>query len=211
MYSKGMFHSKVGLNTDERVSGKVREFIGDGSPHLLVAGLLAVLSVRIGTTNIPIERDYSFPHNADPLFNKKVEITLPQVALIPAEEAEGTAILMRSVHSNDGIWQPGVKIYVGGEWEDEASASEHPNDVSLVSVTKTASQPTPTGPAAAPANTPTNGGKAGGNKVVDEILKASIEEIRKQANEQGIEGAETLEARPLAVALARAAGYRVAD
>jgi hypothetical protein len=111
----GLFHRPEGLTQAER-GMNIKEFTGDGSPGLRVKGLKEVHSVQIGRIQVPIERDYKFPHNAD--FAQKVQITLPHVMIV--EGPDGEALLMRSVHSNDGVWQKGEKIYVGGVWEADA-------------------------------------------------------------------------------------------
>jgi hypothetical protein len=112
----GLFHAITGITAQEREAKNVREFVADGTPELRVPGLISLESVRIGTTSIPLERDYKLPSNGN--FTEKVNITLPQVAhdVTP----DGVPILLRSKHSNDGIWQKGAKVYVAGEWESEA-------------------------------------------------------------------------------------------
>jgi hypothetical protein len=173
------FHSLEGLTREERKAAPdVRPFVGDGTPYLKVPGLKKVTSVRIGRQDLPLEHTQDFPHPSNP--KTTVSKTDPLVDLQFADD--GTPVLLRSVQSNHGLWQAGVTVYVGGEWNDKKGSS-----------------------ALSPAD------KAATNNVVDEILKMPIEEIRKQAVAAKIADADKLEPRALAIALAKSAGYKFED
>jgi len=123
MNPSGLFHQITGLSQAEKSSGSIREFLGDGTAYLRVPGLKEVKSVQIGRTGIPLEQDYQFPHNSN--FQQKVQITFPFVSVQPGPD--GVKVLLRSVHSNDGIWQAGQKIYVGGVWDDTPVTDDTPS------------------------------------------------------------------------------------
>lgn len=120
-----LFHPLGGRTQEEVDSGEVRVFriekteTGLGTPYLKVPGLKALLSVRVGNTVIPMEIAQRFPANND--FTDKIRTSWPMVSVVRDPE-DGQPVLLRSVQSNDGIWQEGVPIYVGGEWEEEAQA-----------------------------------------------------------------------------------------
>jgi hypothetical protein len=122
----GLFHSTQQSPSGIEAEGEVRIFVGDGSPVLKVPNLEKVLSVHVGRTKVPLERDYKFPLNADAERKEKVRTTLPHIVL--DENEAGEKVLMRSKHSNDGNWQDGVKIYVGGEWSDSELPPAAPGD-----------------------------------------------------------------------------------
>lgn len=105
---------------------RVREFKGDGTPFLKVPGCKSVDKVFVGGVELPATVSHKFPLDADGKDLVAQEWPMYDLA---ADEA-GTPTLLRSVQSNDGIWQDDVRITVLGEWEDEkkpvkkASASE---------------------------------------------------------------------------------------
>ena len=106
---------------DEIRSGVVREFIGDGSPLLPVHGLIGhPHSVRVGTTEVPLRIPITFQNNR--LNGQTIDTDMPLLAV--AKDAAGNAVLRRSLSSNDGNWQKGAKVFVWGEWQEEAKAEE---------------------------------------------------------------------------------------
>ena len=186
----GPFHRPSGIPLAERQAANIREYIGDGTPELRVPGLTKVTQVVIGRVNIPLEQDYKFPNNSD--FAQKVHTTLPVIALDVSED--GCPILLRSTHSNDGIWQDGHKIYVGGEWEDDEPKAE-------ASAAPRVTEPKPSQQAGdTPKELPS---------VVEDIMKLNIEQMRVQAKAAGIEDFGNMKKLDLAKALAKAAGYPV--
>ncbi len=109
-----MFAALEGLNAQEMYAANVRTFVADGTPYLFVPGLKSVSSVRVGGTTIPLEEMREFPMDAD--HKRFISIPIPLISL--QFDSSGNAILLRNELSNDGIWQPGVNVYVGGEWDE---------------------------------------------------------------------------------------------
>jgi hypothetical protein len=114
----GFFHSVRNFAPLVADGVEVREFLGDGSAVLLVPGLQSLVSVQVGRTPIDLTRDYQFPVNSD--FYRKVTTTLPQAAVVAGDD--GVPILVRSKHSNDGVWQKGETVFVGGIWSDSSES-----------------------------------------------------------------------------------------
>ena len=106
--------------------GEVRAFVvksedgKSGTPYLKVPGLRKVLSVRVGQTVIPMTLRQGFP--GEGFLQGKgntVWTEWEMFALVP--DTDGSPVLLRHAQSNDGIWQEGATVYVGGEWApDEA-------------------------------------------------------------------------------------------
>lgn len=110
-----MFHPLPGKTLDEQRAGNVREFTGDGSPYLRVPGCLAVEEVRVGALVLPDEHEYQVPVTLSdpPQIETRFEPTYQLQHL-----DDGTPILLRNIHSNNGIWQSGAKVYVTGRWAE---------------------------------------------------------------------------------------------
>lgn len=106
-----MFHRLDALAPEESAEN-TRQFDGDGTPYLKVPGLMKVESVRIGKTSLPLEMEMEWP--TDPSLTTIQKAMVPFVVLEHTEEGE--AVLLRSMQSNDGIWQKGQKIFVTGAW-----------------------------------------------------------------------------------------------
>lgn len=115
-----MFHKIQGLTAREAQAANTRVFTGDGSPYLRVPGLLAVEAVRVGNQDIPLFEEREYPKDAQQKrFETKQE---PLIALDHADD--GTPILLRSILSNDGMWQKGQPVYVTGEWADQPTPAQ---------------------------------------------------------------------------------------
>lgn len=117
---QAIFHPLVNSAPDGPIS-KFRTFVGDGTPQLIVPGLLEVEAVRVGTVDIPLT------------LKEDVLVDLSEAAKTEEHEHEmirlesspdGTPVLLRSIKSNDGIWQPGVTVFVAGKWADEVPATK---------------------------------------------------------------------------------------
>ena len=119
------FHPMVGISTEERAAKNIRQFVGDGSPVLKVPGLKEDTSVRVGTVDIPLTMTEEVPLDIDAKRHETHEIALIKLDKAP----DGTPTLLRSIKSNNGMWQAGVPIFVGGKWGDE-KASAPPVDAS---------------------------------------------------------------------------------
>lgn len=115
-----MFHPMGGLSLQEQIDKRTRPFDGTGTPYLKVPGLKSVSGVRVGTLDLPLEMVIRFPANEA---LEQGVTRLPVVAL--DRDDAGCPVLLRSILSNDGIWQAGEKnIFVTGEWEVEAEVEE---------------------------------------------------------------------------------------
>lgn len=115
-----MFHPLEGITAQEAQAANVKQFAGDGTPYLKVPGLKSVKSVRIGTQVLPMEIKQRFPK--DSTGKELIETTSPMVQV--QNGPDGTPILLRSIQSNDGVWQAGAQIFIQGDWEDDAPAEE---------------------------------------------------------------------------------------
>jgi hypothetical protein len=99
----------------ENDAKRAREFKGSGTPFLKVPGCKSVEKVFVGGTELPASIKHRFPVDADG--KDLVSQEWPMYDL-SADEV-GTPTLLRSVQSNDGIWQDGISVTVVGEWDDE--------------------------------------------------------------------------------------------
>lgn len=104
---------------------EVRSFVGDGTPYLPLPGCKSVSSVRVSGVEVPpfVENKFPVGQGDNQEFIRQL---WPLYELSAAED--GTPVLLRSVQSNDGIWQQGAVVTIGGEWEaaEPGSASEKP-------------------------------------------------------------------------------------
>ena len=116
----GYFHPVAGVDRREEVAANTRAFKGDGTPYLKVPGLLKVEGIRVNFAELPLveKREYPVDHTHQRLMTDE----FPTVALEQAQD--GTPVLLRSITSNDGLWQDGEPIYVTGEWDDAVPAPE---------------------------------------------------------------------------------------
>lgn len=94
-------------------SAQARTFEGTGDAFLPLPGCKSVSRVLVGNVEIPAYVSQKFPTDND----AKDHVTAEWPLYDLSEDDTGTPCLMRSVQSNDGIWQAGVKITVVGEWE----------------------------------------------------------------------------------------------
>jgi hypothetical protein len=110
------FHPLYELDKALPGNGQFRQFVGDGTAYLKVPGLLSITAVRVGTTDIPLT------------LKEEVLIDMSEAAKTEwhehelirfAMDVDGIPVVMRSIKSNDGIWQPGVNVYVAGTWADD--------------------------------------------------------------------------------------------
>ncbi len=114
-----MFHQMPGVSAEDVKSGKCREFTGSGTPHLRVAGLIGdPTAVRVDMVDLPMRLTMRFPDNH--LNGQTVHTDMP--ILLMQIDSDGTPVILRSMISNDGLWQKGHKIFVWGDWEAAADA-----------------------------------------------------------------------------------------
>ena len=114
-----MFHQMPGVSAEEFKSGHCREFAGNGTPHLRVPGLVGdPTAVRVDMIDLPLRLKMSFPDNH---LNGQTVHSDMQILRMETD-SDGTPVLLRSMISNDGVWQKGHKVFVWGEWENAAEA-----------------------------------------------------------------------------------------
>lgn len=120
--SPGRFAPLDALLHQQQESERTRTFIAEGdpktaapgSPLLKVPGLRGLESVRVGMTPIPLTEERLHATRVEHVKERVIE-PLIRLERLP----DGVPVLQRSVLSNDGIWQPGVTVYVTGEWADD--------------------------------------------------------------------------------------------
>lgn len=116
------FHRLDAITKQEKEAANVRVFEGDGSHILRVPGLVTLEGVRVGPQSIPLTEDIEVP--VDPQHSRK---EIQSVSLVKLEVTpDGEEVLLRSLLSNDGLWQAGAKIYVAGEWAKEKKSTPTP-------------------------------------------------------------------------------------
>jgi hypothetical protein len=96
-------------------AAQARTFQGTGDAFLPLPGCKSVSRVLVGDVELPPYVAQKFPIDNDAKEHVATEWPLYDLS----EDDSGTPCLMRSVQSNDGIWQSGVSITVVGEWEEE--------------------------------------------------------------------------------------------
>jgi hypothetical protein len=101
-----------------------RQFVGTGGSLLIVPGLKKVTGVRVGDMAVPMSITEEYPESFDS--NGVPKLSSHEVALYQLIQTAHGPALQRSVKSNDGIWQPGVPIWVSGEWETEKATPPAP-------------------------------------------------------------------------------------
>jgi hypothetical protein len=92
-----------------------KKFVGNGTPFLEVPGLVTVKAVRIGDVEIPLIETRKHP--TDSTLTNFVEVEEKIIDL--QTNPDGVKTLLRSILSNNGIWQAGASIFVTGDWEGE--------------------------------------------------------------------------------------------
>lgn len=98
---------------------RAQTFSGTGQPFLPVPGCKRVDRVFVSGIELPAYVTQRFPTDADA--KEHVQSDWPLWDL--GEDATGQPVLLRSVQSNDGIWQEGAQIVVVGEWEEAEDAA----------------------------------------------------------------------------------------
>lgn len=117
------FASLDDLTLREHEDNRTRKFIGDGTSFLDVPGLVAVESIRVGSTDLPLQIRRRYPTDiAGQLLREEDE---PLVDL--QQRSDGIPVLIRATISNDGIWQKGKPVFVTGEWVDDPVVTENPD------------------------------------------------------------------------------------
>ena len=96
---------------------EIRQFVGDGTEYLYVPDLEELKYCRVGTTVLGNQVTHMYM-DADP--TSLVKVTIPLASL--TEDQDGNKFLRRAAISNDGIWQDGASIAVGGVWKKPAGA-----------------------------------------------------------------------------------------
>lgn len=113
------FPSLEGLGEVEHIAQNTRVFEGNGTPFLRVPGLKTLEKVAVGTQEVPLTEEREYPTDGTGLRLKSQTLKIVDVQIAP----DGTPVLLRSIYSNDGIWQKGARIYVTGEFEADATGA----------------------------------------------------------------------------------------
>jgi hypothetical protein len=110
------FHPIGGLSQQQAEQANTRSFTGDGSPYLKIEGsrLVNLERVRVGTLEVPLSEERIYPRDAS-MSNFQNE---PEALVQVVDQPDGSQVLMRSILSNDGIWQKNVPVFLTGDWED---------------------------------------------------------------------------------------------
>lgn len=126
-----MFHPAPGTFKDADLlplpAGEPRIFEvltleGQGSTALRVPGLKRLFAIRFGYADFPLEQHLSFPSGTSTeAFAQKIPVVWPLISI--EADTDGCPVLLRSLHSNDGIWQEKMPITVFGEWEAAPKAT----------------------------------------------------------------------------------------
>ncbi len=115
-----MFHKVEPVEKSERAAANFKEFKGDGSALLREPGLKKVNRVRVGATELPKSIKESVPTDLTHSKFEEHEFDMYQLDV----DGTGTPVLLRSIKSNDGLWQDGVSVYIDGEWEKPADGKK---------------------------------------------------------------------------------------
>lgn len=102
------------------VPKNARTFIGNGTNKVSTPGLVEIEAVYVGEVYMPL-------YEERPVIVSTAENALPKIQRVHlvklVQMPDGPAI-QRSIVSNDGIWQDGIRISVVGKWSDGKSAKK---------------------------------------------------------------------------------------
>lgn len=101
----------------EELGGETRIFVVEDPYIVKVPGLATLTGVMIDGIRLPLTEDRPFqkvPKDKEP---ETVYVSMTMVELRYSDE--NGAHLIRSEFSNDGKWQVGSTLVVGGEWDDD--------------------------------------------------------------------------------------------
>lgn len=117
-----LFHSMELPGQTPEAHDNARQFVGTGTPFLMVPGCRAVTDVWVRETKLPEEIVNMVPMDADgKILERQAH---PCFLLVTAPD--GIPVLLRSKQSNDGIWQENVAITVAGEWDEAVPKPKPP-------------------------------------------------------------------------------------
>lgn len=120
---QGLFTNPQAVTVEEKRSGTVKQFKGNGTAFLKAPGLKSISHIRVGMLDMPLLEVRRYPANDN--FEEKISQTRPLV-MVETDE-NGVSTVMRSAESNDGIWQDGVQIWIWGEWEEKSAPATKPS------------------------------------------------------------------------------------
>jgi hypothetical protein len=106
----------------EVIRENTRTFVGEGTLFLKVPGLKSLEAVYMGREQLHRTDVRRYPIDPNHTQFENDELPLVQFTHLP----DGTPVLLRSVISNDGIFQSGFMFSVQGEWDDAVPAPEIP-------------------------------------------------------------------------------------
>lgn len=123
MNTDQFFHNVEASDAMRKFEQGLKKFPGTGQPYIRIPGVLKVNKVFIGVQEIPEFRQDQVLIDPAGTQTETIDIPIWKYAVGP----DGVPILMRSKVSHDGIWQSGVDIYIDGEFDDDAVASDTPS------------------------------------------------------------------------------------
>ena len=188
-----MFHQMPGVSAEDVRSGKCREFVGNGTPHLRVAGLVGdPEAVRVDMVDLPARLSMRFPDNH--LNGQTVHTDMPILRI--EIDSDGTPVILRSMISNDGVWQKGHKVFVWGQWED-AAAAPSPTELPVVPAGNQTSAPVvdtkPVDPKVVETQPPFD--------PAEKLSRTSYPQLQALAKEAGLDVADGTSKKDLIVAI----------
>jgi len=99
-----------------------RTFVGEGNLFLKVPGLKKLDAVHMGQHQLYRTEVRKYPIDPNHTQFETDELPLVQFTHLP----DGTPVLLRSVITNDGVWQAFQPFVVTGEWDETVPAPELP-------------------------------------------------------------------------------------
>lgn len=111
------FHSVAPVQEAAKAQKGLTKFVGNGTASLELPGCKKVRRVFIGDQELPekIEEVQPYEFGEIPKTSEQLMWKL--------ERDGGTPILLRSLKSNDGIWQDGQAVFIDGDFEKPAAAT----------------------------------------------------------------------------------------
>jgi hypothetical protein len=110
------------LFQQEQIRENTRTFMGEGTLFLKVPGLKKLEAVYMGNQQLHRTEVRRYPIDPNHTQFENDELPLIQFTHLP----DGTPVLLRSVVTNDGVWQSQAFFSVQGEWDETVPAPEIP-------------------------------------------------------------------------------------
>jgi len=116
------FHSVAPVQEAIKAQKGLTKFVGNGTPNLELPGCKKVRRVFIGDQELPEKIEEVQPYEFGEIPNTSEQL------MWKLERDGATPILLRSLKSNDGIWQDGQAVFIDGDFEKPAAASVAKNE-----------------------------------------------------------------------------------